>query len=247
MRVEKNVSQGGASDLEQKAYYEKYYASKGADRNNVMMNAGARWQTFFSDIGYVDAIALAMRNSLPGNELHVLDVGCGNGSSLLTFLQLGFSLENISGVDVQAERIEEGKRRYPGLDVRAADGRSLPFADEIFDIVTESTMFVSLSDETIAMPIADEMCRVTKRGGFLLLRDWTTPLRKPDVTYSPLTTKRMTHLFKIGTKTKMFAAKKGALLPPLGRTVGRFAPSLYQLFQMVPFATGQHIILLQKL
>lgn len=233
--------------LDTKDWYDAYYKNNGSERNDIVKNTGARWQGFFSDIGYLDALAFVLR-SLPVDSMsaRVLDVGCGSGGSCLPYLKF-MPAQNITGIDLLESRIAEGKHLYPGIDFRVGSASNMQFGDAIFDIVSESTMFVQMTDEGLASSIANEMIRVTKPSGYILLRDWTTPLRPADSMYAPLTKQRLARLFKIGPSTRVITRKKGALLPPLGRQIGRFAPFLYQFFQLVPFATAQHTIVLQRI
>lgn len=230
-----------------KDWYDLYYKNNGSERNDTVKNSGARWQGFFSDIGYLDALAFVLRCvSVNPMDMRVLDVGCGSGGSCLPYLKF-MPARNITGIDLQESRISEGKNLHPDIDLRVGSANNMPFEDATFDIVSESTMFVQMTDESLASSIASEMMRVTKLSGYILLRDWTTPLRPADSMYAPLTKQRVARLFKIGTTTRVITRKKGALLPPLGRQIGRFAPFLYQLFQLVPFATAQHTIVLQRI
>jgi len=85
----------------------------------------------------------------------VLDVGCGGGS-LINFLRLGFKPENLTGIDILEERILEAKRRFPNINFVHGDASHMAFPDETFDIVTESTMFVQLTDDALAHQISNE-------------------------------------------------------------------------------------------
>lgn len=53
-----------------------------------------------------------------------------------------------------------------------ADASCLNFVDNTFDVVSESTMFVQVTDDYLASSIAGEMIRVTKTCGYIILIDW---------------------------------------------------------------------------
>jgi ubiquinone/menaquinone biosynthesis C-methylase UbiE len=63
----------------------------------------------------------------------VLDAGCGEGE---TVARLGGLLPGrINAVDASPEAVDFTARRFPSLDVAREDVRSLPFADDAFELV----------------------------------------------------------------------------------------------------------------
>src|SRR5436190_1886996 len=51
-------------------------------------------------------------------EKKILDVGCGRGSSLQSFLKYGALPANLSGIDLMAHRIEQAQCLHPAIDWR---------------------------------------------------------------------------------------------------------------------------------
>jgi ubiquinone/menaquinone biosynthesis C-methylase UbiE len=103
----------------------------------------------------------------------VLDVGCGTGMQLRRFLDYGALPEHLTGIDLLPERIERARRLNPALNWVVASAHALPFADASLDMVTSSTLFSSILDETLQQRIAAEMLRVRKPGGLILCHDFT--------------------------------------------------------------------------
>jgi ubiquinone/menaquinone biosynthesis C-methylase UbiE len=137
--------------------------------------------------------------------------------------------------------------RLPQADFRCKSAESMPYEDGAFDIVTESTMFVLMPSEEAAMRIASEMVRVTRKNGYLMLVDWRYSKPGSDV-YRAMNAKRIAQLFGVGRETQLVAREKGALVPPLGRRLSRYLPSLYFLVQrIVPPAVGQVTTVLKKI
>ncbi len=70
----------------------------------------------------------------PGSAAH-LDFGCNDGTFLAS---LGSKqIARLVGVDVSAEAIEGGRRKFPELDLRhCAEGEGLDFPDKTFDSIT---------------------------------------------------------------------------------------------------------------
>ena len=75
------------------------------------------------------------RDDLAG--LKILDVGCGNGRVLRSFLDMGASSKDLSGVDVHVGAIERARLISPELDLRVSNGIDLEFPDSSFDVVTQ--------------------------------------------------------------------------------------------------------------
>jgi ubiquinone/menaquinone biosynthesis C-methylase UbiE len=108
----------------------------------------------------------------PLSEKKILDVGCGSGSHLRRFLDYGALPSNLSGIDLMAPRIEQAKRLHPGIDWRIGSAHCLPYADATFDLVMSFVVFSSILDDSLRQRIVDEMWRVRKPGGLLLLYDF---------------------------------------------------------------------------
>ena len=220
-------------------WYQDYYGRKGSDRNNLLRNPEVLFQTLALDV----AIARCLRRTgLDEATAAVLDVGCGAGMSLSALIRLGFHQGNLVGVDQLPDRVAQGRRRLPELDLRVADARRLDLPDASFDLVLESTMFAQVTDATVAAEIAAEMRRVVKPTGFLLLADWR--LKDPrDPAAGALPRARVRELFPGAT---LLAVEPGALVPPVGRRLSRHAPSLYFAVQrLAPFLVGQVAYLLR--
>lgn len=168
------------------------------------------------------------------------------GGSLINFIKLGFRPENLTGIDIQQERISEAKMRFPNINFVHGDASKMQFNDETFEIVIESTMFVQLTDEDLARSIANEMIRTTKTDGYIILVDWK--YSKPwDKSYKGLDKKRTKELFGVGSKTNIEGIYNGAIVPPIGRFLSKRIPSIYFVIQTIlPFLVGQKTTVLKK-
>lgn len=113
----------------------------------------------------------------------VLDVGCGKGFWLRQLVQWGARPENLFGVDLLEEKINEGKALCPkGITLRCADASKLEFKGATFDLILQFTVFTSILDPAMRKNLASEMCRVLKPGGAILWLDFffNNP-KNPDV------------------------------------------------------------------
>src|SRR5262245_42841528 len=116
-----------------------------------------------------------------GDE-QVLDVGCGRGLLLIAaakHLKTGRAI----GVDVWHSVDQADNRpaatwanaRAEGvadrIDVRDADARALPFADEMFDVIVSSLVLHNIHGRTEREKALHEIARVLKPGGCVALLD----------------------------------------------------------------------------
>jgi len=176
----------------------------------------------------------------------ILDVGCAGGGSLAQFLTYGFDPASLYGIDIIEERIVEGKRSFPTINFTCGDASQMKYDSNYFDLVLESTMFIQLTDENLSTRIADEMLRVLKPSGYIMLIDWRYSYGHSE--YTALSRKRITKLFDVGTRTTEICRKHGALIPPCGRFISSYFSSLYFLVSKIaPFLVGQVTTVLQKI
>lgn len=113
-------------------------------------------------------------------KLKVLEVGCGNGSMLNMFTQLGFGEKNLTGIDLMESRLKNAAACHNQNGYLCANGEKLPFKNSSFDIVSQFTVFSSILNKTTKQNIAAEMKRVCKPGGIIIWYDMihTNPLNK---------------------------------------------------------------------
>jgi ubiquinone/menaquinone biosynthesis C-methylase UbiE len=224
-------------------WYRAYYAAKGKERNSLLHNPEVLYQSLAQEI----ALVRAMQSMRPKEETAtVLDVGCGSGGALLTFLRLGFAPENLYGIDFQDERIAVARKKCPSIHFEHGDATKMEFASESFDLVHEATMFIHSVDDELSRKIAMEMVRVTKPGGHILLCDWR--YAKPgSAAHRAVTQKRIARLFHVGERTSRCGVFAGPLLPPIGRFLSKRWPSAYFLVSgLIPFLVGQMTTVLRK-
>jgi SAM-dependent methyltransferase len=223
--------------------YENYYAERPPDRDDLLTNREVLFQAFAFEKANTRAIQSL---GLDRSAALVLDVGCGSGAGLMSFVRWGFAPANLSGIDMNAERVAHAREAVPGADVRIGDASRMDFADESFDLVFESTMFLQMTDETLASSIAREMIRVTRRSGFIVLADWRYGKpRNPE--FAAVSPARITRLFDCGRATSLVRAERGALIPPVGRFLSRSLPGLYFAAQsLLPFLVGQVTTVLRR-
>jgi ubiquinone/menaquinone biosynthesis C-methylase UbiE len=178
------------------------------------------------------AIGQYIRPSAKGKKL--LEVGCGTGHWSQFFSEYGFE---VTGVDVSERMIDIAKsKNIPNASFQLADGHSLPFADETFDVTAAITTLEFVSDAEV---VVREMTRCTRKPGGQLLVGVLNAMarlnrnrkRKPESPYakarlfSPSQLKQLLEPFgRLDMVTTGFVPNQKLFLPlaPLLDTVGRF-------------------------
>ena len=112
----------------------------------------------------------------PGDR--VLDVCCGTGDQAIRLAGLGL---DVRGIDLDEHMIAtaEGKKRRAGLDnvsFQQADAAALLFRNRTFDYALTSLALHEKPRE-IQLQILEEMRRVVKKGGGLILADFSVPAK----------------------------------------------------------------------
>ncbi|HPO91639.1 MAG TPA: class I SAM-dependent methyltransferase [Victivallales bacterium] len=106
------------------------------------------------------------------SDIKLLEIGCGSGQWLIEFAMFGFKFANFAGIEIEPRRAKIAMERVPNADIREGDASSLPWPDQSFDIVFQSTVFTSVTDSEKKKKIAGEMKRVCKEGGIILWYDF---------------------------------------------------------------------------
>lgn len=114
---------------------------------------------------------LAALGAQPGET--VLDLAAGTGTSAEPLADAGV---RVVPCDLSLGMLGVGKARRPDLPFVAGDALHLPFADESFDAVTMSFGLRNVSDTPAAL---DELLRVTKPGGRLVVCEFSRPTWGP--------------------------------------------------------------------
>lgn len=102
----------------------------------------------------------------------VLDLGCGNGN-IIALLQT-FLNANYYGLDLSESMIDQAEKRLPNAHFMVGDAEKLPYTTETFDVIICNASFHHYPHpETVI----DEIRRVLKAGGTLILGDPTMPFK----------------------------------------------------------------------
>ncbi len=102
----------------------------------------------------------------------VLDVACGTGNTALMARARGAV---VTGLDLTPELLAIAQERaaaegHGDITWKAGDAEGMPFQDGAFDVVVSSCGLMFAPDQ---QKVADEVARVTKRGGRIAIQAWT--------------------------------------------------------------------------
>ena len=185
---------------------------------------------------------LAARQWEPA-ALHLTEVGCGAGGNLLDFLRLGCHPAHLTGCELLPERLAQARELLPpAVRLEAGDASAVAIPPGSQDIVLQATVFSSLLDNAVQQHLANAMWRWLKPGGAVLWYDFTVNNpRNPDVRGVPLA--RVRQLFP---DAAAWDAQRLTLAPPLARRVCALHPSLYTVFNAVPWLRTHRLIWIQK-
>ena len=187
-------------------------------------------------------IAMLHRASLfPLAGCRIADLGCGEGTWLLEFVQWGADPAALCGIDLSVDRIANARRRLPQSDLRVGSASQLPWPDQSFDLVSQFTVFTSMLDPALKQAVAAEMLRVLKPGGAVLWFDFrvNNPLN-PQVRGIPA--REIRSLFA-GCDVELASS---LLAPPLGRRIAGWSWPLAELLHTLPFLRTHYAGLIRK-
>jgi ubiquinone/menaquinone biosynthesis C-methylase UbiE len=178
----------------------------------------------------VEALAISELRLTAGGR--VLDLGCGTGEDTRGLAALVGPIGSAIGLDASEAMVETARRRSAdtGLSVtfQVGDATALDFDDATFDGVRAERLLIHIPEPATVL---DEMVRVTRRGGRIVVIDLDFDLFAldlPDVDLTRRTVQAMSDT--------MAAGRIGRQLPRLFREAGLTDVSCNALF--VPFSFG---------
>ena len=163
-------------------------------------------------------------------DISVMEVGCGAGGWLESFLRLGFQPQNLTGVDLLPDDIASARHRLPAsVRLEVMDAATLSADGRQFDVCTQATALSSILDDETRRGVAETMWELTRPGGGVLSFDFAfSNPSNPDVIGMPLSALR--GLFPGSPAPKVWRL---VLAPPIGRRAARWGQVPYDLLQSI--------------
>ena len=133
------------------------------------------------------------------------------------------------------------------MNLSCQDASKFNISNEFFDLTFESTLFVQLTCKDLSQRIANEMLRITKKNGHLIIFDWRYG-KLNSKKFSACNKDRIKEIFKVDQITKLISIQKGMLIPPVGRFLSsKLNPSYFMIAKLFPFLVGQVGYILKKI
>jgi len=105
------------------------------------------------------------------DQAKVLEIGCGWGRNLYAFLEAGFRLPHVSGIDLMSHFIERGRDANPALLIQVGNGADTGLASGAFDVVLCHTVLSAILDADLHRDVIQEALRVLRPGGLFIVFD----------------------------------------------------------------------------
>jgi ubiquinone/menaquinone biosynthesis C-methylase UbiE len=172
----------------------------------------------------------------------ILEIGCGNGSLMREFVKWGALPENVTGVELLTDRVDEAISLCPkGMQIIQGNTAKLSFVDQSFDIVLQSTVFTSVLEKRMKAQMAAEMCRVLKPDGLILWYDYHMDNPKnPDV--KGITSREIRELFP----ECVIQLQRATLAPPIARLLAPYSWILCYFLERVPWLCTHYVGVIRK-
>lgn len=109
---------------------------------------------------------------------NILDLGCGNGRLVKLFEDLRI---NYTGIDISPNLLDQAKQDFGENDRQkfvVGGALNLPFADNSFDKVYSIAFFHHIPSKKMRIQVMDEIKRVLRPDGLLLLTVWNLRQKK---------------------------------------------------------------------
>jgi ubiquinone/menaquinone biosynthesis C-methylase UbiE len=106
-------------------------------------------------------------NNLINNKSLILDAGCGNGKNMIFLKNNG---HNVKGIDFSDNLLKICTDKQ--LDVTKSDIRNIPYDNDTFDYTISIAVIHHLSTHIDRIKAINELLRVTKKNGRILITVW---------------------------------------------------------------------------
>ncbi|MFN6514274.1 MAG: class I SAM-dependent methyltransferase [Nostoc sp. CreGUA01] len=192
----------------------------------ILRDWSYRYQWLYDTISRLAALSvggegrfrqLALQGLTITSDTQVLDLCCGSGQTTQLLAKLS---QNVTGLDASPKSLQRARQNVPSASYVQAFAESMPFADNLFDVVHTSVALHEMQPQQLGK-IINEVYRVLKPGGVFTLIDFHTPTNPifwPGVSVFLL-------LFETETAWELLKTDLPGLLAETGFDVGK--PTLY--------------------
>lgn len=165
----------------------------------------------------------------PRKSSQCLEVGYGSMGWMADLIGWGVPERNIHGIELIDDRATKARESLPLADLRTGNAATLPWDDNVFDLVIMSIVLTSVYDDSLRIEIAHEVERVTKPGGAMLWYDF-----KVDNPFNPNVRKVTRADLKTLFPNFGGRIRSVTLAPPIARAVVPWSWNLATLLESIP-------------
>lgn len=191
---------------------------------------------------HTTALLLKREGFLDLSRCSVLDFGCGSGRWLRRLMDWGIPSSQLHGMDLLEERVQTARERSPQIDFQVGGTYPLPYSDGSFDILFAHTVFSSILDPSMRQRVGEELLRILKPDGIILVYDFCISHPKNPDTVG-IGKQEMKRIFGESD----LSCRSLTLAPPISRRLSRLSPLFsYVTERLVPFLRTHRIYRIRK-
>lgn len=159
-----------------------------------------------------------------------MEIGYGRLGWLADLISWGVRETDLYGIELDAARSAYAQGLLPVANLKVGDACELPWDDNSFQYVIASTVFSSILNSEVRKSLADEITRVTCRGGVVIIYDLCVdnPGNKSLKKLKRSEVEAMLPGFRCDFRSI-------TLVPPLARYVAKWNWTLSTLLSSLPF------------
>lgn len=170
----------------------------------------------------------------PVHGSSVLDIGCGDGTWLRLFRDLG--AEKLAGIELRKQAYAAAVQNLPEAELVCGSAHRLPWPDAHFDVVSQFVVFTSILNWELKTRVAAEMLRVVKPSGVILWYDFrVNNPRNPNV--RGVGKNEIAALFPCSE----LRLRSIILAPPLAGVVVPRSPGFASALERIPFLRTHYL------
>ena len=171
----------------------------------------------------------------------IFEAGSGGGYNLRQFAQWGAHPGAIAGIDIDLDRVAYSMEHSPAIQVHIGSATTVPEPDKKFDVSVAFTLFSSIHDEEVSAAIGEELFRITRPGGLILIYD----MRRNNPRNSTVHAVGHDDIHRWFPKCRA-QTRHLTLAPPIARIVAKRTPFLYGPLALVPLLRTHSLYVLRR-
>ena len=176
---------------------------------------------------------------VPGHRF--LEVGYGKIGWLGDALSWGLRTTDLYGIELDSQRARRAQLAFPGAHLEVGDATSLPWPDNHFDYAVISTVFSSVLSDRVRSLIAQEVARVVRSEGSVILYD--IRVNNPrNQAVRRLTRPEVRSMFPGFS----YQFRSATLAPPVARLIAKRSWGLANVLSGIPFLRTHFVAVLVK-